>query len=196
MPSDTPRFFKSQKDWRAWLQTHHAKRAEQWVGFYKVASGKGGITYRQALDEALCFGWIDGVRRSIDGQRWTIRFTPRKPGSVWSAVNAGRMHELKALGVVGAAGLAIYENRDRAKQERYSFENDPTTLDPAYERRLRANKKASAFFDKMPPSYRRPAIWWVMSAKQETTRQRRLATLIAESAAGRKIKQLRRPGDA
>ena len=190
-----PRFFKSEKQWRAWLAKNHAARAEQWVGFYKVASGKGGLTYRQALDEALCFGWIDGLRKSMDDQRWMIRFTPRKPGSIWSAVNVTRVEELKALGHMCTPGLEIYDNRDPAKQQRYSFENDPTTLDPAYDKILRANKKASGFFDKMQPSYRRPAIWWVMSAKQEATRQRRLAMLIADSAAGRKIKQLRRPGD-
>lgn len=192
---NVPRFFKSQAEWRAWLEKEHSARAEQWVGFHKVASGKGGLTYRQALDEALCFGWIDGLRKSIDDQRWMIRFTPRTRRSRWSAVNVRRVEELKALGHMRAPGLEVYDNRDPAEQQGYSFENDPTTLDPAYEKRLRANKKASGFFDKMPPSYRRPAVWWVMSAKQEATRQRRLATLIADSAAGRRIKQLRRPGE-
>ena len=189
-----PRFFRSQADWRVWLEKNHARRDEQWVGFHKVASGNAGITYQQALDEALCFGWIDGVRRGGDGT-WSIRFTPRRPGSIWSAVNARRVEELKGRGVMHASGLRAYETRDPAKQQRYSFENEPAVLDPAYEMQLRADKKAAAFFDAMPPSYRRPAIWWVMSAKQEATRHRRIQTLIFESAAGRKIKPLRRPRD-
>ncbi len=191
-----PRFFRSQREWRAWLEENHATQTEQWVGFHKVASVKKSIVYKQALDEALCFGWIDGVRKSIDDGRWMIRFAPRRPGSIWSAVNAKRVEELKALGLMRKPGLAIYDNRDRAKQQRYSFENEPAVLDPVYEKRLRANKRAAAFFDKMPPSYRRPAIWWVMSAKQEATRERRLATLIADSEAGRRVKPLRRPGNS
>jgi uncharacterized protein YdeI (YjbR/CyaY-like superfamily) len=191
-----PRFFRSQKEWCRWLEKNHANRSEQWVGFHKVASDKKGITYKQALDEALCFGWIDGIRKSIDHRRWMIRFTPRRPGSIWSAVNIERIEELKALDLMREPGLVAYDNRDRAKQQRYSFENEPAALAPAYDKLLRADKQAAAFFDSMPPSYRRPAIWWVMSAKQEATRQRRLAMLIADSAAGRKIKHLRRPGDA
>jgi len=189
-----PRFFGSQAEWRAWLEQNHAERAEQWVGFHKVATGRKGLTYQQALDEALCFGWIDGLRRGGD-DTWSIRFTPRKPGSIWSAVNVRRVEELKTLGQMRPPGLEVYHNRDPAKEQRYSFENEPAVLAPEYERRLRANDKASAFFDAMPASYRRLVIWWVMSAKQETTRQRRLATLIADSAAGRKIKLMRRPGE-
>ncbi len=189
-----PRFFRSQKAWRTWLETNHARAAEQWVGFHKVGSDRKGITYRQALDEALCFGWIDGVRRGGD-DTWSIRFTPRKKGSIWSAVNIRRIEELKALGLVASAGLAAWHGRDRDKQKRYSFENRDTILAADYEERFRADGKAWDWFAAMPRSYRHPAIWWVMSARQEATRARRLAALIADSAAGRKIKPLRRPGE-
>jgi len=189
-----PRFFRSLAEWRAWLEQNHAKRSEQWVGFHKVGSGNKGITYKQALDEALCFGWIDGVRRGGDAT-WSIRFTPRRPGSIWSGVNLKRVEELKALGRMRPPGLRAHDTRDPAKEQRYSFENETVELAPEYERALRANKKAAAFFDAMPASYRRPVIWWVMSAKQEATRQRRLATLIDDSAASRKIKPMRRPGE-
>ena len=190
-----PRFFRSQKEWRTWLERNHARETEIWVGFHKVATGKAKLTYQQALDEALCFGWIDGVRRGGD-DTWSIRFTPRKKGSIWSAVNVKRVEELKALGVMGEPGLAAYVGRDPAKEQRYSFENEPAVLAPAYQKQLRADKQAAAFFDSTPPSYRRPAIWWVMSAKHEATRQRRLAMLIADSRAGRRVKPLRRPGDS
>ena len=170
------------------------RRSEQWVGFHKVGTGKTGITYSQALDEALCFGWIDGVRRGGHAT-WSIRFTPRQKGSIWSAVNSKRIEELIAEGRVAPPGLAAYEGRDREKQKLYSFENREKGLAPDYEARFRADTKAWAWFESMPRSYRHPAIWWVMSAKREETRARRLATLIADSAAGRKIKPLRRPGE-
>ena len=188
-------FFKDQVDWRAWLEKNHATASEQWVGFYKAGTDKKGIAYKEAVDEALCFGWIDAVRRGGHAT-WSIRFTPRKKGSIWSAVNIRRIEELKALGQVAPPGLAAYEGRDREKQKKYSFENRDVVLAPDYEKRLRADKAAWQWFDSMPRSYRHPAVWWVMSAKQEATRERRLATLIADSAAGRKVKHLRRPGDA
>ncbi len=193
MMDPTPRFFRSQKEWRTWLEKNHAKASAQWVGFHKVGAEKKGITYKQALDEALCFGWIDAVRRGGD-VTWAIRFTPRKKGSIWSAVNIRRIEELKTLGVVAKPGLAAYERRDPEKQKKYSFENRDTVLAPDYETRFRAEKKAWQWFEAMPRSYRHPAIWWVMSAKQEATRERRLATLIADSAAGRRIKPLTPPG--
>jgi uncharacterized protein YdeI (YjbR/CyaY-like superfamily) len=189
-----PRFFRSQKEWRAWLEKNHAGAAEQWVGFHKTKSDKKGITYKQAVDEALCFGWIDAVRRGGD-ETWAIRFTPRKKGSIWSAVNLKRIEELKAAGLVAPAGLAAYEGRDPEKQKRYSFENRDTVLAPAYEKTFRADKPAWKWFEAMPRSYRHPAVWWVMSAKQQATRDRRLAQLIADSAEGRKVKPLRRPGE-
>jgi uncharacterized protein YdeI (YjbR/CyaY-like superfamily) len=188
------RFFRSQKEWRAWLEKNHGKAAEQWVGFHKVGAEKKGITYKQAVDEALCFGWIDAVRRGGD-LTWSIRFTPRKKGSIWSAINIARIEQLKAEGRVAPPGLAVYEARNPERQKRYSFENRDMVLAPGYQARFRAEEKAWAWFEAMPRSYRHPAVWWVMSARQEATRERRMATLIADSAEGRKIKPLRRPGE-
>ena len=188
------RFFRNRQEWRAWLEENHAHAEEQWVGFHKANSDKAGITYREALDEALCFGWIDGLRRGGHAA-WSIRFTPRRPDSVWSAMNMGRIEELITEGRVVAEGLAAYQGRDPERQKQYSFENRDSALAPAYEARFRALPEAWAWFEAMPRSYRHPAVWWVMSAKQEATRVRRLETLIADSAAGRKVKHLRRPGE-
>ena len=190
-----PIFFASATEWRAWLAKNHASATELVVGFHKAVTGKAGMTYQQALDEALAYGWIDGVRRG-GTEHWTIRFTPRKPKSIWSAINMRRVRELTALGRMHPAGNAAFEARDPARQKRYSFENRDVTLAPEYEAEFRANPKGWAWFEAMPPSYRRPATWWVMSAQKEETRQRRLATLIADSAAGRKIKPLTRPGES
>ena len=187
-------FFKSAGDWRSWLDKNHDKADEIVVGLVKVGSGLVGIGYREALDEALCYGWIDGVRGSIDDRRWQIRFTPRRKGSVWSEVNRKRVAELKRDGRMAEPGLRVFDNRDRARQESYSYE-DEAKFDRADEKRFRADKAAWKFFSSMPPSYRRPATFWVVSAKRPETRERRLATLIADSAAGRKIKPLRRPGE-
>ncbi len=189
-----PRFFRSRKEWRAWLTRNHATSIEQVIGFHKASSDKRGITYREALDEALCFGWIDAARLGGD-TTWQIRFTPRKAKSIWSAINIKRIEELKIAGVVHAAGLAAYEGRDLKLQKKYSFENPDAKLSPADTKQFRADKKAWANFEKMPPSYKHPAVWWVVSAKQQAPPQRRLAALIADSAAGRRLKHLRRPGD-
>jgi uncharacterized protein YdeI (YjbR/CyaY-like superfamily) len=189
-----PRFFKSAKEWRAWLEKNHAKAGELVVGFHKASSDTKGIAYKEALDEALAFGWIDAVRRGGD-KTWSIRFTPRKPRSIWSAVNIKRIAELTADGRMHAAGIAAFQTRDTRQQKKYSFENPDAKLSPPAAKRFRADKQAWANFEKMPKSYKHPAVWWVVSAKQETTRERRLATLIADSAAGRKVKHLRRPGD-
>jgi uncharacterized protein YdeI (YjbR/CyaY-like superfamily) len=188
-----PRFFKSQKEWRAWLEKNHDRAAELVVGFHKTKSDAKGIAYKEALDEALCFGWIDAVRRGGD-LTWTIRFTPRRGRSIWSAVNIKRIEELKVAGRVHASGLAAYEGRDPKQQKKYSFENRDAKLDAAAEKIFRANKSAWKNFGLMPPSYRHPAIWWVVSAKQEATRERRLSTLIADSAAGLRLKHLTSPG--
>jgi uncharacterized protein YdeI (YjbR/CyaY-like superfamily) len=188
-----PTFFPTPRDFRSWLAKHHASEGELWVGFYKKATGRASITWPESVDEALCFGWIDGVRRGGEAT-WTIRFTPRRPKSIWSAINIKRIEELKADGRLHPAGLAAYETRDPERQKRYSHENRTSAvLAPAEERAFRANKKAWEYFSAMPPSYRRPAIWWVVSAKREETRTRRLQTLIADSAAGRKIKPLTLP---
>lgn len=189
-----PIFFKTAEDWRDWLEQNHDEAGEIILGLVKKGSGLRGIGYREALDEALCHGWIDGVRRTIDDKRWTVRFTPRRKGSAWSEVNRKRVAELKRDGRMAKPGLRVFNGRDRSKQERYSYENK-ATLDPADEKRFKANKGAWAFFASMPPSYRQPAIFWVISAKRPETRERRLSTLIEDSAASRRIKPLRRPGD-
>jgi uncharacterized protein YdeI (YjbR/CyaY-like superfamily) len=188
-----PRFFRTQAAWRKWLEKNHATATEQKVGFHKAASGRKGLTRPEALDEALCFGWIDGVAGSLGEHAWHIRFTPRQKRSVWSDVNILRVEELKAEGKVVPAGLAAYEKRDPKLQKRYSNENRHVGLDPAYEARFRANQAAWAWFEAKPKSYRHPAVWWVMSAVKEETRERRLATLIADSEAGRPIKLLTPP---
>lgn len=188
-------FFESAAEWRAWLEANHDTATELMVGFYKKGSGKPSVTYHEAVEQALCFGWIDGVRRSIDADSYTNRFTPRKPRSNWSQVNIRHVERLTEQGLMHEAGLKAFNARDPEKQNQYSFERENARLDPAYEAQFRADAKAWEHFMSRPPSYRKPAIWWVMSAKQEATRQKRLATLIADSAAGRKIAVLRRKNE-
>lgn len=183
-------FFASASDFHAWLEAYHASAAEQWVGFYKKQSGKVGISYPEAVDEALCFGWIDGLRKTLDDARYTIRFTPRKPSSIWSAVNIARVEELTRLGRMRPAGLAAFGKRTEARSKVYSFEQGAHALDGAYEERFRASRAAWAFFQVQAPSYQRAAIWWVMSAKQEATRLKRLATLMDDSEHGRRLRHL------
>ena len=170
--------------------THHASRAELLVGFHKVGSGEASITYPEALDAALCFGWIDGVRTSLGAASYTIRFTPRKRDSTWSAVNLRHVRRLTAAGRMAPAGLTAFRERRRDKTRRYSFENRPRALAPAYARTFKAARRAWTWFEAQAPWYRRTATWWVMSAKQEETRLRRLATLIATCAKSRKIPPL------
>ena len=190
----SPRFFKTQEHFRRWLDKNHASATEVWIGMYRKVSGKGGLTYRQALDEALCFGWIDGVRFRLDEASYTIRFTPRRRGSRWSTVNTRRMDELIAAGRVRRAGLAAFERRDPAKSGTYSYEQrHGAELGPDRERRFRANAAAWTYFQAQPPWYRRTATWWVVSAKREETRARRLETLIERSARGEPIRELERP---
>jgi uncharacterized protein YdeI (YjbR/CyaY-like superfamily) len=150
------------------------------------------ITWPESVDEALCFGWIDGVRKSIDETSYKIRFTPRRPGSIWSAVNVKRVQELTKLGLMHAAGLKAFEKREQKKTGLYSYENRPAEFPDEYEKHFRENKKAWEFFQAQSPSYRRTCIWWVVSAKQEQTRQKRLATLIADSEKGDKSAMFRR----
>jgi uncharacterized protein YdeI (YjbR/CyaY-like superfamily) len=185
-----PRFFPSQAAFRAWLMENHAATGELVVGFHKRGTGKGGLTHKQAVDEALCFGWIDGRIKGGD-ETWSIRFTPRKPKSIWSAVNIARVAELEKEGKMQPAGRAAFARRHPSRQKRYSHENCDVVLDKGYEKRFRANRQAWKNFSAMPPSYRRPAIWWIMGAKQEETRQRRLAILVADSEAGLRVKHLR-----
>lgn len=178
------RFFKSQSDFRKWLEKYHDKETELLVGFYKKDSGKASVTYPEALDEALCFGWIDGVRRRVSDDAYVQRFTPRKDKSTWSNVNVRHVERLKKLGRMKPAGLKAYKLRDLKKTGIYSYENRPREFSPAYEKKFRANKKAWEFFQKEPPSIKRVCLFWVMNAKQEETRQRRLDHLIESSAKG------------
>jgi uncharacterized protein YdeI (YjbR/CyaY-like superfamily) len=189
-----PKFFATPADFRAWLEEHHGSERELWVGFHKKGSGRPSITWPESVDQALCFGWIDGVRKSLGPDSYVIRFTPRRARSTWSAVNVGRMRELIAQGVVHPAGLAAFEARREERSGTYSYENrDAARLDEAQERRFRANRAAWDYFQARPAGYRRTAIWWVVSAKREATRERRLDQLIEDSAAGRTIGPLTRP---
>ena len=190
-----PQFFETPSEFRAWLEEHHEGANELWVGFYKKGSGRPSITWPESVDEALCFGWIDGLRRSIDDERYVIRFTPRKSRSTWSLVNIRRVEELSRLGRMRPAGLRAFEARREKASGTYSYEQRyAATLDPDGEKRFRANRRAWDFFQAQSPSYRRAATWWVVSAKKEETRRKRLATLIEDSAAGRTVKPLTRPG--
>jgi len=180
-------FFESQAEFHQWLVSNHAEAKELWVGFYKKAAGQTGITYTQALDEALCFGWIDGVRKRIDDDRFTIRFSPRKPRSIWSQVNIKRVEELTGMGLMQPSGLKVFEARDQEKSKQYSYEARNRPLDERYEQTFRANQSAWEYFQGQAPSYQRAASWWVMSAKKEETRLKRLAILIEDSAKGRRL---------
>ncbi|HJR45196.1 MAG TPA: YdeI/OmpD-associated family protein [Actinomycetota bacterium] len=184
-----PRFFRTEAAFRKWLEANHGRKDELWVGFYKKASGKGGLTYKQAVDQALCFGWIDGLAKTIDDNAYRQRFTPRRKTSTWSAINIKRVGELKKLGLMHPAGLKAFQERDPRKTSQYSFENAPE-FSAAQKKTFKANRKAWEFFQAQPPGYRRTATWWVVSAKKEETRDRRLSTLIEDSAAGRRIAQL------
>jgi uncharacterized protein YdeI (YjbR/CyaY-like superfamily) len=186
-------FFKSPAEFRGWLERHHDEAQELWVGFYKKDSGKPSITWPESVDEALCFGWIDGIRKSVDGISYTVRFTPRKSRSIWSAINIKRVQALKKMGRMQAAGLKAFEARDSKRSGVYSFEQRRPKLDVAYEKKLQANKAAWKFFQAQAPWYQRTSSWWVMSAKKEETRRKRLATLIDDSAHGRTIAPLTRP---
>ncbi len=180
-------FFQSPSEFRKWLEEHHDSTQELLVGFYKKSSGKPSITWPEAVDEALCFGWIDGVRKSIDESSYTIRFTPRKSSSTWSAVNIKRIGELTELGLMQPAGLKAFHERKQEKSRLYAYEEDVRKLDGIYEEQFRANQKAWNFFQAQAPSYQKVANWWVMSAKKEETRLNRLTTLIADSEKGLKL---------
>ena len=186
-------FFKSSSEFRVWLEANHGSTQELRLGFYKKSAPEKGITYREALDQALCYGWIDGMRKSVDEASYTIRFTPRRPKSVWSAVNIKRFGELLELGWVQPPGLQTFNERDQKRSGLYSYEQRSHGLDDGYEKQLKANTKAWDFFQAQPPWYQRTASWWVMSAKKEETRLKRLATLIEDSENGRPIPALTRP---
>jgi uncharacterized protein YdeI (YjbR/CyaY-like superfamily) len=192
---DAPKFFATPAAFRKWLEANHAKRTELLVGFYKRDSGKPSITWPESVDEALCFGWIDGVRKSLGEEAYTIRFTPRKPRSIWSAINVAKIAELEKSGKLHESGRAAFALRTDTRTGVYSFERaEPAVLPEAFEALLRKNKKAAQFFDAQPPGYRKTAIHWVISAKREETRSQRLARLIADSAAGQRLAHLVSPG--
>jgi uncharacterized protein YdeI (YjbR/CyaY-like superfamily) len=189
----TPTFFERPEELRAWLDEHHEDRRELWVGFRKKASGRPSVRWPEAVDEALSFGWIDGVRKSLGDESYMIRFTPRKARSVWSAVNIRRAQELIDTGRMRPAGHRAFEARQENRSGIYSYEQRRAELDEPYAAQLRANEAAWEFFRSRPPSYRKAAVWWVVSAKKEETRLRRLATLIEDCAHGRTIGPLTPP---
>jgi uncharacterized protein YdeI (YjbR/CyaY-like superfamily) len=179
-----PIFFAKQNDFRKWLEKNHKNEIELLVGFYKVSSGKPSMTWSQSVDEALCFGWIDSVRKSIDKDSYQIRFTPRKPTSIWSAINIQKITELTNQGRMYPAGLEIFEKRRDKNSNGYSSKDVEVKFSSELEKQFKANKKAWTFFQSLPSSYRKPSVNWVMSAKQETTKLKRLNQLITESQAG------------
>jgi len=192
-PSKQPKYFATPAQFRAWLADHHADRDELVVGFHKRGSKQPSMTWPESVIEALCFGWIDGVRHGVDATRYTIRFTPRRAGSIWSAKNITTASELVAAGKMAPAGLAAFAARDENRSRVYSFEREQAAeLSPDDDARFRANARAWSYFQDQPPWYRRTAYHWVISAKRAETREKRLATLIADSAAGRWIKSLER----
>jgi len=187
-----PRYFRTVAELRSWLEKNHDSASEVWVGFYNQRSGKTGITYKEALDEALCFGWIDGVRKSVDEGRYRQRFSPRRARSMWSVVNIKRVGELEAAGRMCAPGRAAFEKRDEKTSGADSIARANAAFTGPLERRFRASAKAWAFFQSRPPGYRHLATWYVMSAKKDETRLRRLDTLIALCADGRLLPGLDR----
>jgi uncharacterized protein YdeI (YjbR/CyaY-like superfamily) len=182
-----PKFFSSRDDFRKWLEENHDREAELLIGFHKKSSEKKSITYAEALDEALCFGWIDGVRKSLNETSYVQRFTPRKPKSIWSLINVRHVERLKKEGRMHPAGLEAYARRDPKRTGIYSFENEPHKLAPAYEKRFRENKNAWKFFEEQALYYKKLMIFRIMSAKKEETRLRRLDQLIESSAQGKRI---------
>ena len=180
-------FFKTQDDFREWLEINHEKETELIVGFYKVGSGKPSMNWSQSVDQALCFGWIDSVRRSIDDESYCIRFTPRKSTSNWSAINLKKIEELTKAGLMKPAGIKALSLRRDIKTEIYSYENEPTILDSNYEKQFREDKIAWDFFMKQAPSYRKAVLRWIMSATQEKTRQSRLEKTIKECAQQKRV---------
>ena len=186
-------FLPSASAFRTWLEANHASVREINLRLRKSGATGPGVTYAEALDLSLCFGWIDGMRRSIDGKSFAVRFTPRKARSIWSNVNLRHYERLERMGVVAAPGREAFQRRDPKRTGLYSFESRPRQLPLAYRRIFRSSPAAWAFFSAQPPSYRRTATFWVVSAKQEATRERRLAQLIADSKQGRRLGMLARP---
>jgi uncharacterized protein YdeI (YjbR/CyaY-like superfamily) len=179
----TPTFFAHQTDFRAWLAKHHKNKTEFVVGFYKLGSGKSSMIWSQSVDEALCYGWIDGVRKAVDKESYQIRFTPRKASSIWSAVNIKKVEDLIQQGLMQPAGLASFEKRTESKSKIYTYETEAMLLSVEFEMQFKANKSAWNYFKTLAPSYKKSSTNWVMSAKQEATQLKRLLALIADSEA-------------
>jgi uncharacterized protein YdeI (YjbR/CyaY-like superfamily) len=188
-----PLFFPTPADFRQWLAENHETAPELWVGYYKKDTDRPSINWSESVDQALCFGWIDGIRKTIDDQSYKIRFTPRRKDSVWSAVNIKKVAELSEQGLMQPAGLRAFEQRKQDKSVIYAYEqrNNPQ-FEEAHQQQFRANEKAWAYFQSQPPGYRKTATWWVISAKQEATRLKRLATLITDSENNRPLAQFNR----
>ena len=184
-----PKFFRTPADFGTWLEKNHATATELWVGFYTKDSGKPSITWPESVDQALCFGWIDGIRKRVDEISYQIRFTPRRRGSIWSATNIKRAKELARQEQMRPAGVKAFAARIENKSGIYSYEQRSTELSEPYAKLLKKNKAAWNFFEKQPPSYRKMIGWWIISAKKEETRMARLAKLISESAKGKSLLQ-------
>jgi uncharacterized protein YdeI (YjbR/CyaY-like superfamily) len=186
-----PRFFKSQEEFRTWLEKNHSRKRELWVGFKKKGSRQPSLTWPESVDQALCFGWIDGIRKSRDESSYVIRFSPRKHSSIWSVVNTKRFRVLHRKGLIHESGEEAFGRRDPQNTQKYSFERTHVSLSREFTSLLRANEEACLFFRNQIPSYRKAAVWWVMSAKQESTRRRRLTRLISDSERRRFIPPMR-----
>lgn len=194
--TEEPIFFETPAQFRKWLDKNHRACAEQWIGFHRKNSGRPSITWPQSVDEALCFGWIDGLRKGIDASSYKIRFTPRRPTSTWSAINTRRMNELIRNGRVRDAGLEAFRRRTAKKTATYSYENrGSAALSDAATTEFRRQRAAWRWFTNQPPSYRQTATWWIVSAKRPETQAKRLKILIADSADGRRIAPLRKQND-
>jgi uncharacterized protein YdeI (YjbR/CyaY-like superfamily) len=184
-------YFAKPEEFRAWLEANHQREDEMWVGFYRKATGEPGMTWPESVDEALCFGWIDGLRRSVDERRYRIRFTQRRPKSNWSAVNIERANALIEEGRMRPAGLAAFEARDEARSRVYAYEREKAAFPAGFESRFRADSRAWSYWKAQPPHYRRTVTHWVVSAKREATRERRLERLITDCAEERWIGAMR-----
>ncbi|MES2692903.1 MAG: YdeI/OmpD-associated family protein [Verrucomicrobiota bacterium] len=182
-----PVFFPTAADFRRWLEKNHASATELYIGFYKAKSGKTAMTYEEAVDESLCFGWIDGVVKSLGPESYQHRFSPRKPTSIWSMINIGHVARLTKAGKMHPRGLAAFAARKANKVGIYAYEQRPQEMPDPYRKTFKAAAKAWAFWEKQPPGYRRTLVWWIISAKQEATRDKRLKTLIKTCAAGRRV---------
>ena len=187
MRDTSPIFFKTASAFRQWLQKNNTSAPEVWVGYYNKGSGKRSVTYPESVDEALCFGWIDGIRKSVDADSYKNRFTPRKAGSFWSAINTRRAAELISQGRMRPAGKKAFDARDAARTAAHHAVRDNPRLDKAREAQFKANRTAWEFFQAQPPGYRRLSIWWIVSARREETRTRRFDQLLALSASRRRL---------